>query len=61
MLSPLKKGTKLTDNPRDVRLTIRLTKYENDLLNECANRLNTNKTDVVVKGIKAVRDELDKK
>jgi uncharacterized protein (DUF1778 family) len=60
-MSPLKKGQKLTDNPKNVRLEIRLTKEQNDLLTECAEKLKTTKTEVINKGIKLVKKEIDKK
>jgi hypothetical protein len=60
-LSPIKKGTRLTDNPRNVRLEIRLTKEENDVLSECAKKLCATRTDVVIRGIKMVRESLDEK
>lgn len=60
-MSPVPKGTKLTDNPKNVRLEIRLTKAQNELLTECANRLEATKTDVINKGIKLVKEQLDKK
>lgn len=60
-MSPIAKGTKLTDNPKNVRLEIRLTKNESELLNECAERMHTTKTDVINKGIQLVKEELDKK
>lgn len=59
-MSP-KKGQKLTDNPKNIRLEIRLTKKQNDLLNECAEKLNSTKTEVINKGIELVKKELDKK
>lgn len=59
-MSP-KRGQKLTDNPKNIRLEIRLTKSQNELLEECSERLNTTKTDVINKGIQLVKDELDKK
>lgn len=59
-MSPLKKGTKLTNNPKNVRLEIRLTQSQNQLLEEYADRLNTTKTDVLLKGIELVGKELDK-
>ena len=59
-MSP-KTGQKITDNPKNVRLEIRLTKGQNDLLNECAEKLNTTKTEVINKGIELVKKELDKK
>lgn len=60
-MSPIAKGTKLTDNPKNVRLEIRLTQNENKLLMECAENLNSTKTEVIVKGIQLVKSELDKK
>lgn len=60
-MSPMKKGTKLTDNPKNVRLEMRLTKSQNQMLEECAKKLNVTKTDVVVLGIEKVKDSLDKK
>lgn len=59
-MSPIKKGTKLTDNPKNIRLEIRLTQEENALLESCAERLNTTKTNVINKGIKLVDEELKK-
>ena len=60
-MSPLKKGQKLTDNPKNVRLEIRLTKAQNDLLTECADKLKTTKTEVISKGIELVKKEIDAK
>lgn len=59
-MSP-KVGQKLTDNPRNVRLEIRLTQSENKMLEECAERLNTTKTKVITKGIEMVSEKTDKK
>lgn len=59
-VSPLSKGTKLTDNPRNVRLEIRLTQSENKMLEECAERLNATKTNVILKGIEMVSNEIKK-
>lgn len=60
-MSPLKKGTKLTDNPKNIRLEIRLTQSEADLLQECTEKLETTRTDVINRGIKLVKEEIDKK
>lgn len=60
-MSPLKKGTKLTDNPKNIRLEMRLTKRQGEMLNECAEMLNVTKTDIVVKGIEMVHNELKQK
>ncbi len=59
-MSP-KVGQKLTDNPRNVRLEIRLTQSENKMLEKCAERLNTTKTKVITKGIEMVSEKTDKK
>ncbi len=60
-MSPIKKGTKLTDNPKNIRLEIRLTQSENELLENCAKQMNTTKTNVINKGIQLVNEELNKK
>ncbi len=52
-------GQKLTDNPRNVRLEMRLTQEESKKLNDCAEKLNLTKTDVVIKGIELVRKEIE--
>lgn len=57
---PLKKGQRLTDNPRNVRLEVRLTQGESKMLTETAEQMGTTKTEVIVKGIEAVKAELDK-
>ncbi len=59
-MSPIKKGTKLTNNPKNIRLEIRLTQNESDILEECAKTLNTTKTEVIHKGIKLVKSEIEK-
>lgn len=56
---PLKKGQKLTDNPRSVRLEIRLTQGESAMLEEVAQSLEVTKTAAIVKGIEAIKAELD--
>ena len=59
-LVPIKKGTKLTDNPKNVRLEIRMTQEQNNLLIECAERLKISKTDVLMRGVQLVKDEIEK-
>lgn len=54
-------GRPKIDNPKNVRLEIRLTQEENKLLEECANIMDVTKTDVINKGIQLVKKELDKK
>ena len=43
------------------RLEIRLAPDELALMQECADRLGTTKTEVVIRGVKLVKAELDKK
>lgn len=59
-MSPIKKGTKLTNNPKNVRLEIRLTQSESELLEKCAEKMHSTKTEVINKGIQLVSAELEK-
>ncbi len=51
-------GRPKSDNPRNIRLEIRLTKAENELLEECSKDLNTTKTDVIIRGIENIHQRL---
>lgn len=51
------KGT----SKRDKSLQLRMSGEELKLLDECAKRLNSTRTDVVNKGIQLVKKELDGK
>lgn len=55
-MSPRKKSDKSKHN----RFEIRLDDEMNDMLEECSVRLQTTKTDVINKGIRMVKSELDK-
>lgn len=57
-MSPV--GRPKSDNPRNVRLEIRLTEEESNELNECATLLGVTKTDVITKGIKMIKDQIKK-
>lgn len=50
-----------TNNPRNTKLNIRLSEKEAHMLQECADKLNTARVNVIVKGIELVKEELDKK
>lgn len=50
-----------TSNKRTERLEIRMTPDEAQLLQECADKLQVSKTEVIVKGIQLVKAELEKK
>ena len=51
------KGT----SKRDKSLQLRMSSEELELLDECSKRLEITRTDVVNRGIKLVKEELDKK
>lgn len=50
-----------TSNKRTERLEIRMAPDEAQLLQECADELQVSKTEVIVKGIRLVKAELEKK
>lgn len=56
-MSPRPKSDKSKHN----RFELRLNDEMNEMLNECSERLNTTKTEVINKGIRMVKNELDKK
>lgn len=60
-MSPLKKGQKLTDNPKDVKIGLRLTKEEANNIQYCADMLGTNRTAAINVAIKQLKETLDKK
>ena len=49
-----------TNNPRIIQTRIRMSEDEARMLNECAEKLNTTKTEVVIMGIKKVHADLKK-
>ena len=53
---PLKGETK-----RDKRVAVKLDESEIAILDECAQRTDSTRTDIIVRGIKLVKHELDKK
>lgn len=50
-MSPLKKGSKLTDKPKDTMLRVRLDKEMVDKLDYVSETLGISKSEVVRKGI----------
>nr|DAL96789.1 MAG TPA: NikA, BACTERIAL CONJUGATION, RELAXASE, DNA [Caudoviricetes sp.] len=59
-MSPTK-GRPPIENPKNIRLEIRMTQKQATILAECADKLQVTKTDVITKGIELVKAELDKK
>lgn len=58
---PLKKGQKLTDNPKNVQIGFRLTQQEADDLQYCANELGICRTEVLNMGVQLIKKEIEKK
>ncbi len=46
-----------TDSKKDIKLQIRVDKQTLDELDECARKENSNRSDIVRKGIKLVKKE----
>ena len=55
------KGRPPIDNPKKVRIEIRMTEQQAEILSECADRLQVTRTDVINRGVEMVKAELDKK
>ena len=49
------------ENPRNVNLNIRVSKDEAEMLQRCAEKLGTTRTEIIIKGVKMVEAEMDKK
>lgn len=58
-MSP-KIGRPKSDNPKNVRIEIRLTEKDAEKLKQCAEELNTNRTDIICKGIDLVYSTIKK-
>ena len=54
------KGRPTTDKKTE-RLEIRLTQDEAELIEECSEALNVSRTEVINKGVKLVKAEIEKK
>ena len=52
-----KKMGRPTTNPRTGQINVRLSERELALLNECAERMGTTRTDVIARGIETVHRE----
>lgn len=53
-------GRPKSDNPRNKSLQLRLTQSELDMIQECANSLNENRTNVIMKGIALLLESIKK-
>lgn len=59
-MSPKKIGRPPKENPRNVNLNIRLTKEEAQLIKDCAEDLKKSRTDVIVEGVRLVKESYQK-
>ena len=59
-MSPLQKGSKLTDNPKDTMLRVRLDKDTVNKLNFISEHLKLSKSEVVRNGIDEQYNKLKK-
>lgn len=59
-MSPLKKGTKLTDTPKDTMLRVRIDKETSEQLEAVSETLNLSKSEVVRKGIREQYNNIKK-
>lgn len=55
-----KRGRPMSENPKKVRLEIRLTEQEATDLKECAEQLGCTRTDVINLGVQKVKADLKK-
>lgn len=59
-MSP-KVGRPKSDNTKDVKMNIRISKETAHDLQECATALNTSKVNVIERGINLVKEQINKK
>lgn len=60
MKTAKKMGRPKSDNPRNIRLEIRLDKQENEILEECTKSLSLTKTEVLMRGLKEIYSQMKK-
>ena len=58
-MSP-KTGRPPKENPRNISLNIRITKDEASLIQDCADKLKTTRTDVIIEGVRMVEEKIKK-
>ncbi len=54
-----KKIGRPTDNPRDKRLSLRISESEMEEIEYCARKISATKIETVLKGIELLRKEID--
>lgn len=59
-MSPRTGRPPLQDESRTEKLNIRLTTQEKSDIEYCAEKLNLSRTDTIMKGIRLIKEDLDK-
>lgn len=54
-------GRPKLENPRNVNLNIRITEQEAQDIQECADAMNTTRTNAIMEGIRLVKENLKNK
>ncbi len=54
-------GRPKSDNPQNIRFEIRINKQTNEELQECAEKLQISRAEVIKRGITLVKKSLEKK
>lgn len=49
------------DQSRIMKITIRISEHEAQTIQECADKMDTTRTDAIIAGIELLKNELDKK
>lgn len=57
----IKKGTKLTDNPKDTLIRVRMDKETVKNLDYCVEKMNSNRSSVIRDSINKLHNDLKKK
>lgn len=52
-------GRPPTENPKSDRITVRLTEYQQEVLENCAKRIGTSKADIICRGLRLMEIEKD--
>lgn len=56
-----KKLGRPTDSPKDITMKLRFDKESYEKLNECSEKLEVSRAEVVRRGVKKMHDDLNKK
>lgn len=59
-MSPRTGRPPLQDESRKEKLNLRLTSQEKNDIEYCAEKLNLSRTDTIMKGIRLIKEDLDK-